>query len=95
MIVRWSGAAADDLRDAQAYVEEFDPGAAGRMVARIVLTANKMLAQYPEIGRPGRVSGTRELIIAKTPYIVPYRIADGRVEILRVFHSARKWPARF
>lgn len=61
MIVRWSGAAADDLRDAQAYVEEFDPGAAGRMVARIVLTANKMLAQYPEIGRPGRVSGTREL----------------------------------
>jgi toxin ParE1/3/4 len=46
----------------------------------------------PHRGRPGRWPGTRELIITRTPYIVPYRVTSDLIEILRVFHSARRWP---
>jgi plasmid stabilization system protein ParE len=46
------------------------------------------------MGRAGRVTGTRELVVAGTPYIVPYRVRVEAVEILRVFHAARKWPEK-
>ena len=44
------------------------------------------------MGRPGRVPGTREHMVTGTPYLLPYRVRDGVVEVLRVFHAARKWP---
>ncbi len=47
------------------------------------------------MGRAGRVPGTRELVISGTPYIVPYRVRGGAVEVLRVFHAARRWPTEF
>jgi len=47
------------------------------------------------MGRPGRVPGTRELVLPNFPYIIPYRVREQRVEILRVFHTARKWPQGF
>lgn len=46
------------------------------------------------MGRAGRVAGTRELVVADTPYIIPYRVRGDAVEILRVFHAARKWPGK-
>jgi plasmid stabilization system protein ParE len=49
----------------------------------------------PAMGRPGRVSGTRELVVPDTPYIVPYRVRRNAVEVLRVFHAAGKWPSGF
>jgi toxin ParE1/3/4 len=51
-----------------------------------------LLAKNPEMGRPGRVPGTRELVVPKTPFIVPYRLVGNTVQILRIFHSARRWP---
>jgi toxin ParE1/3/4 len=53
-----------------------------------------MLADQPELGRPGRTQGTRELVIARTPYIVAYRVDEHRneVTIVRVRHGARRWP---
>ena len=54
--------------------------------------AVELLATHPASGRIGRVPGTRELVITGTPYIVPYRVRGDAVEILRVFHGARKWP---
>jgi toxin ParE1/3/4 len=53
------------------------------------------LSSHPELGRPGRVPQTRELIVSGTPYIVPYRIKEDVVEILTVLHAARRWPDRF
>ena len=50
------------------------------------------LMQFPEIGRPGRIEGTREMVIHRTPYIAAYRIADDTVRILRVLHGAQRWP---
>ena len=52
------------------------------------------LADFPRMGRPGRVAGTRERIVGGTAYVVAYRIRDDRVEVLRVLHGARKWPQR-
>ena len=63
------------------------------MVERI-RSAVQNLARHPALGRTGRVSGTRELVVSGTPYIVPYRVRGRTGEILRVFHSARKWPSR-
>jgi plasmid stabilization system protein ParE len=50
------------------------------------------LARFPEMGRPGRIEGTRELVISRTPYIAAYRILGGTVQILRVLHGAQQWP---
>jgi toxin ParE1/3/4 len=52
------------------------------------------LTDFPAMGRPGRVSGTRELVVPDAPYIVPYRVRGQTVHILRVFHTSRKWPSR-
>ena len=50
------------------------------------------LARYPHSGRIGRVDGTRELVVTRTPYIVGYRLDEDAVLILRVLHGARQWP---
>ncbi|WP_374200774.1 type II toxin-antitoxin system RelE/ParE family toxin [Inquilinus sp. Marseille-Q2685] len=51
------------------------------------------LTRLPALGRPGRIAGTRELVIRRTSYILVYRLAGDTVEILRILHSARQWPA--
>jgi toxin ParE1/3/4 len=52
------------------------------------------LIAQPHMGRPGRVPGTRELVVSDLPYVIPYRVRGHTIQILRVFHTARKWPAR-
>ncbi len=54
-----------------------------------------MLEAHPEMGRVGRVEGTRELVISGTPFFAAYRIARRRVEILALIHGARRWPEEF
>jgi toxin ParE1/3/4 len=92
--VRWLRVALANLEAEADYIAEDNPAAAGRLVQRI-FRAVDLLAKNPSMGRPGRVSGTRELVVADTPYIVPYRVRANAVEILRVFHAARKWPTSF
>jgi len=53
------------------------------------------LEQQPGLGRPGRVPGTRELVVGHTRYIVPYRVRGQTVEVLRVFHTSRRLPDRW
>jgi len=52
------------------------------------------LQDNPEIGRPGRVDGTRERIIPRLPYIAAYRLAADAVEVLSIVHTARLWPEK-
>lgn len=94
MRVRWLRTALVNLDEEADYIAEDDPAAADRLVQRI-LRATDLLVRNASIGRPGRVPGTRELVIAGTPYIVPYRVRAETVEILRVFHAARRWPKKF
>lgn len=92
MKIRWTRTALRNLAAEAEYIAQDSPTAAGKTLARIK-NAVDLLTGQPSMGRAGRVPGTRELIISETPYIIPYRIHDGQIEILRVFHTARKWSA--
>ena len=95
MMIRWSPQAINDLAALRAYIAEDDPAAAQRVVLHVVSSIEQLVAKHPHMGRAGRVSGTRELVVPRTPYIVPYRIRNNRLQVLRVYHGARKWPERF
>ena len=88
----WSPEALQDLIEVRAYIARDIPAAATKAVARIVTLVSTQLPSNPESGRIGRVPGTRELMISKSPFIVPYRLRSGTIEILRVYHAARMWP---
>ena len=93
MQVRWLRTALRNLEDEAAYIAA-DDRAAARLVVGRVLQAVEQLAEQPSLGRPGRVPGTRELVVAGTRYLVPYRVRRDAVEILRIFHTSRRLPAR-
>jgi plasmid stabilization system protein ParE len=94
MRVRWLAQALHNLDDEASFIAQDDPQAAQLVVQRI-LDSIAMLPEQPGIGRPGRVPGTRELIVLKTRYIVPYRVQGQTIEILRVFHTSRRLPTRW
>jgi toxin ParE1/3/4 len=94
MRVRWLRKAVANLDAEAAYIAE-DNLAAARIVVARVLTAVSHLPQQPRLGRPGRVPGTRELVVPRTRYLVPFRIRGDVVEILRVFHVSRRLPERW
>jgi toxin ParE1/3/4 len=94
MRVRWLKTALQDLNGEAEHIAHDNPDASAKVVTSIH-EAVQLLAKFPAMGRAGRVHGTRELVVSGTPYIVPYRVRDNEIQILRVFHGARKWPRRF
>ena len=87
----WLKRAIND-RDAQLdYIAQDNPLAAVSQGDRIDAQVD-ILLQHPQLGRPGRKQGTRELVISHTPFIVVYRIKGQRIELLRLLHGAQKWP---
>jgi toxin ParE1/3/4 len=95
MNIVWSPEAIEDLISLRAYIAEESPAGAQRVVIRILHDVEHLLPDTPHIGRSGRVPGTRELVIPQTPYIVPYRVRGEAIQILRVYHGARRWPDSF
>lgn len=91
MRVRWLRKALRNLDDEANFIAADSPQAAQLVVQR-VLDAVAMLPEQPGMGRPGQVPGTRELVVLKTRYIVPYRVRGQTIEILRVFHTSRRLP---
>lgn len=89
MKVRWEEDAVADLGEIFQYIAGDNPAAAEREVERVFAAVGN-LGVHPAAGRPGRVSGTRELVAA--PYIVAYRVKAGALQVLRVLHAARRWP---
>ncbi|MFA4828870.1 MAG: type II toxin-antitoxin system RelE/ParE family toxin [Thermodesulfovibrionales bacterium] len=89
MIIRWLDEAISDLIEIRDYIANDKPQAAQAVAGRIRKTVD-LLKDQPGIGRPGRVEGTKELIIPGLPYIIPYRVKANSIEILRVLHTARK-----
>ncbi len=94
MKIEWFVDAIDDLQALRHHIAQDNPIAAHR-ISKKILSALKILSEQPEMGRQGRVPNTRELIISDTPYIIPYRVKNGIIEILRVLHSAMQWPEQF
>jgi len=89
--LEWSLFAIEDRNNIFDYVEQDNPYAAVIIDKRID-EQTRALLQFPECGRPGRVEGTRELVIPRTSYIVAYRVVGDAVRILRVLHGAQLWP---
>jgi len=91
----WSTRAVREHRNIVEGLEEVNPAAARRIDAAI-LSRVAQLQGMARIGRPGRVEGTRELVVSRTPYVAIYDYAQDkdRAEILRVIHQARRWPPR-
>jgi toxin ParE1/3/4 len=91
MHLEWSVFAMTDREAIFEYIEADNPRAAVAVDDRIQ-TRVEGLAQLPRMGRPGRIEGTRELVINRTPYIVTYQVVGDTVRILRVLHGAQQWP---
>ena len=91
---RWTRRALRSLDGIAEHIAHDQPDAAWRMVSRVRESA-AMLDRFPSAGRPGRVSGTRELVIDSTPFIIAYRVRNDAVEILAVLHTSRRWPEGF
>jgi len=87
----WSAFALSDRDGIFTYIEAHNPAAAIAIDERIVAAARR-LRDFPESGRPGRVAGTRELVITGTPYVTAYQLTGDVVRILRVLHGAQQWP---
>ena len=91
MKIEWSLFAVEDRTRIFEYIEQDDPLAAVAVDERI-MEQTATLPAFPECGRPGRVEGTRELVINHTSFIVAYRVQDGIVRILCILHGAQFWP---
>jgi toxin ParE1/3/4 len=87
----WSREAIECLIEIRAWIEQDNPKAARRM-AEAILKAGESLRVFPRMGRRGRRTGTRERVVPGTPYVLPYRVRKGVVEIAAVVHGARDWP---
>jgi toxin ParE1/3/4 len=92
--VKWIKRALLDLEEVEAYIARDNPAAAAE-VALNIARAVSLLQEQPGLGRAGRVPGTRELVIPDSPFIVPYRVKDNIVQVLRVYHASRRWPGGF
>ena len=94
MEIIWRPTALEDLEEIHGYISKDNPPAADRIKARI-RTAVERLAPYPNLGRPGRVDETRELVVAGTSYIVAYAVLGNQLMVLSVIHGAQAWPDEF
>jgi toxin ParE1/3/4 len=91
MKILWSRIAIEDLTAIRSYISEHSPKAA-EGVARRILQAVSFLADHPQLGVPTHRTDVRKLIVKQSPYIIPYRIVDGEIEILEVFDGRQLAP---
>ncbi|MCL5521082.1 type II toxin-antitoxin system RelE/ParE family toxin [Citrobacter cronae] len=94
MEIKWLRKAIANLEAEFRYIAEDDPQAAERFVNE-VWRLTQLLKEQPAMGREGRVPETRELILHNYPYIIPYRVRNKKIQILRVFHTHQKNPIKW
>lgn len=90
MKIIWSRRAIRHLIALRVYIAE-DSVDKAALVAERILNHVDLLATQAQMGRSGRIVGTRELVIGGLPYIIPYRIRGERLELVAVFHGRQKW----
>ena len=91
MRVKWLRGALRNLHQAVDYIAQDNPVAVSD-VATAIWEAAIRLEPHPHMGRPGRLKGSRELIVPRLPYVIRYRSKTETVEILRIHHMAQRWP---
>lgn len=87
----WTRAAIRDLTHMREYIARENPDVA-REIALKIVDATERILQFPEVGRIGRVNGTRELIVSGTHYLIVYRMKKKAIHFLRVLHGRQEWP---
>lgn len=92
MKIVWSRRAIRHLAKLRDYIAEDNPDA-GAHVAERILEAAQHLETFPNLGRTGRLAGTRELVVPQTAYVIPYRIRGNRIELIAVFHGRQRWSS--
>lgn len=88
--VVWLDEALRDLAEITSYIADRNPAAA-RSLNRLIVEQSDLLGEHPLLFRPGRVSGTREVVVHPN-YVVVYRLTATTVEILNVLHSRQEYP---
>ena len=91
MQLRWTEEAASDLERIADYLLLHAPDRAPELI-RVVYDAPSTLLTFPNRGRPGRLEGTRELVLTPLPYIVVYTVRGDAVFVVRILHGAQQWP---
>jgi addiction module RelE/StbE family toxin len=91
MRLEWTMKAIGDLQEAGDYIAAENPEAAKKMGERVQEVV-EYLIEHPNIGRPGRLHNTRELVASGTPFVIVYWVRGAAVQILRILHHSRKWP---
>lgn len=89
--IKFSNSSIKDLDAIQKYIYKNNREAARKVVSYIIKSIETILPKNPAAGRSGRVLRTRELVITKYPYIVPYQVRNETIYILRILHTSRKW----
>ena len=90
-VIEWLPLASTNRFEQLDYIAQDNPLAAISQDEQIEHQVD-MLMQYPQMGRPGRKKGTRELVISRTPFVVVYRVKGTRIEVIRLLHSSQQWP---
>jgi toxin ParE1/3/4 len=94
LIVEWLAEASRNRFEQLEFIARDKPLAAANQDDEIERQIN-LLTDHPRMGRPGRVAGTRELVISSTPFIAVYRlVGTERIEVLRLLHGAQRWPPK-
>jgi addiction module RelE/StbE family toxin len=94
MEILWRQVALDGLEQARRYISEHNPSTADRIFDAILAVVSR-LSGMPNMGRPGRVEGTRELVVVGTPYLVAYTMMGDTLHVIAVQHGAKRWPRQF
>lgn len=94
MKVLWSAVSVRHLQEVVEYIQGESVVGAVTIRKRILETVRR-IGQLPHSGRVGRIDGTREAVVPRSPYIVVYQVAEQTVEIIGIWHAARQWPESF
>ena len=94
-MIEWTEQAIRQLDQAHDYIALSNSEEVATRITIHIVTSVQQLAAFPMSGRAGRVPGTRELVIARTPFIAAYAIQKARIVILAVYHGAQQWPQVF
>jgi toxin ParE1/3/4 len=93
LILQWLPSALGTLDAQLDHIAQDNPIAAIKQGDRIHEQVSQLL-EHPNLGRPGRVERTRELVIVRTPFIIVYRVRPRakRIELIRLLHGSQRWP---
>ncbi len=94
-MIQWTDQAIQQLDQAHQYIALSNSDEVATRVTTQIIASVQQLDTFPTMGRPGRVPGTRELVISNTPFLAAYAINKDRIVILAIYHGAQQWPEVF